>query len=176
MRAAVLSFFALSACVEGGGVGGVPVLSDTSAVADAGPVNEGNGVVGLVSGGMTDTGAQQWEYTQLECATGSYVLISTYDGFGVSERRAFRLARYVKEQRNAGTTASLETFFKASAKAGMKPLQNQYRKGWADESGCKKFYPSVKRNWPEMTDAEKAQLETQTSLIASVVGVTATKQ
>lgn len=176
MRAALLPFIALSACIAREDVGGVPVISDTSAVADAGPVNEGNGVVGLVSGGMTDTGAQQWQYTQLECATGSYVVISTYDEMGVSERRAFRLARYVKDQRNAGTTASLETFFKASAKAGMKPLQNQFHKGWADESGCKKFYPSVKRNWPEMTDAEKAQLETQRSLIASVVGVTVTKQ
>jgi hypothetical protein len=176
MRAAVLPFFALSACIAVEDIGGAPIITDTSAVADAGPVDEGNGVVGLVSGGMDDTGGQQWEYTQLECATGSYVLLRTYDEFGVSERRAFRLARYVKEQRKAGTTSSLEAFFKVSAKAGMKPLQNQFHKGWADESGCKKFYPSVKTNWPEMTDAEKAKLETQRSLIASVVGVTATKQ
>jgi hypothetical protein len=176
MRAAVLPFLALSACVAGEDVGGAPVFFDTSAVADAGPVDEGNGLVGLVSGGMDDTGGQQWQYTQLECATGSYVVIRTNDELGVSERRAFRLARYVNEQRTAGTTASLEGFFKASAKAGMKPFRNQFNKGWADQSGCKKFYPSVKTNWPEMTDAEKAKLETQRSLIASVVGVTATKQ
>jgi hypothetical protein len=176
VRAIVLPFFVLSACVAGEDVGGLPVFSDTSAAADAGPVDEGNGLVGLVSGGMTDTGDQQWEYTQLECATGSYVLISTHDKFDVSERRAFRLARYVKEQRKAGTTGSLEAFFKASAKAGMKPLQNQFQKGWADESGCEKFYPRVKRDWPEMSDAEKAEQERQRALIASVVGVTVTKQ
>ena len=176
MRAAVLPFFALSACIAGEDVGGASVFTEPNSMADAGPVDEGNGVVGLVSGGMNDTGGQEWEYVQLECATGSYVVIRTYDELGVSERRAFRLARYVNEQRNAGTTASLDGFFQASAKAGMKPFRNQFNKGWADEGGCKKFYPSVKRNWPKMTEAEKAQLETQRLLIASVVGVTATQQ
>jgi hypothetical protein len=176
MRATLLPFFALSACIAGEGVGVEPVFVDPSAVADAGPVDEGNGLVGLLSGGMDDTGGQQWQYIQLECATGSYVVIRTYDELGVSDRKAFRLARYVQERRKEGTTGSLEGFFKASAKAGMKPFQNQFREGAGDESGCKKFYPRVERDWPEITDAEKAQLETQQSLIASVVGVTATKQ
>jgi hypothetical protein len=176
MRAAVLPFFALSACIAGEDVGGAPVFTEPKSMADAGPVDEGKGVVGLVSGGTNDTGGQQWQYVQLECATGSYVVIRTFDELGVSERRAVRLARYVKEQRNAGTTASLDGFFQASTKAGMKPFRSQFNKGWADESGCMKFYPSVKTNWPEMTDAERAKHKTQMSLIGSVVGVTATQQ
>jgi hypothetical protein len=174
MRAAVLPFFALTACVAAENVVDVPAFSDTSAIADRGPVDEGNGLVGLVSGGITDTGSQRWQYELLDCATGTYVIISTYDEVGVSEQRALRLPRYVDEQRQAGATSSLETFFKVSSRAGMNPFQNQFHKGLADEGGCNEHYPNTAREWPVMSDADRAERERQRALIASVVGVTAT--
>jgi hypothetical protein len=172
--AAVLPVFVLCGCVAPGETAqgtlvGSTTVGDTSFGADSAPMDEGNGLVGFVSGGSDDTFSQSWRYSLLNCATGSSVFVQTFDEAGVSEKRALRLARFVDMQRKAGVTGSLQSFFHASQNAGMKPLEIQSKKGLDDESGCKKHYPNVARDWPEWTDADEAQFRRQMPLIIEAV-------